>query len=156
MGLRLLVLLRAKMIWWKWSITVYFRCASDWFQCADGHCIHGSWRCDGHHDCMGGDNSDEDDCPEASELPETTCNPNEFRWDWLKNSVVWKICCISRFIWLQWTPSVVFDQLYSVLLNWLIDFPWVAICHGGNGFSNITENVLMWLESCFKFSNYKP
>ena len=46
-----------------------------------------------------------------------------------KNSV-WKICCISRFIWLQWTP-----KLYSVLLNWLIDFPWVAICHWGNGFS---------------------
>ena len=52
-----------------------------------------------------------------------------------ENSVDWKICCISRFIWLQWTPSVVFGQLYSVLLNWLIDFPWVAICHWGNGFS---------------------
>jgi len=54
-------------------------CADDWFQCADGHCIHGSWRCDGHHDCMGGDNSDEDGCPDESQLPETTCKDNEFR-----------------------------------------------------------------------------
>lgn len=36
-------------------------CSSNSFHCANGRCVNGAWKCDGHNDC--GDDSDEMDCP---------------------------------------------------------------------------------------------
>lgn len=36
-------------------------CSANSFHCANGKCINGAWKCDGHNDC--GDDSDELDCP---------------------------------------------------------------------------------------------
>ena len=60
---------------------IFCSCAEDWFQCADGHCIHSSWRCDGHFDCMGGDGSDEENCSQDKVGPPPHfCSPSEFRY----------------------------------------------------------------------------
>ncbi|XP_077994135.1 uncharacterized protein LOC144447911 isoform X2 [Glandiceps talaboti] len=42
------------------SILAINGCNSDEFECNDGECVHGTFRCDGTPDCQ--DHSDEDDC----------------------------------------------------------------------------------------------
>jgi len=42
-------------------------CNSDEFQCPDGWCISNDWLCDGDNDC--GDNTDEENCGKASNIP---------------------------------------------------------------------------------------
>lgn len=54
-------------------------CSNSQFQCDNGHCITGSWRCDGDFDCR--DHSDERNCTTVERRPNSDkhCSENEFQ-----------------------------------------------------------------------------
>nr|XP_022289754.1 very low-density lipoprotein receptor-like [Crassostrea virginica] len=83
--MKLLSIIAVVHVVWLFGESGVQACSQNQFTCADGKCIHTTWRCDGDKDCL--DGLDELDCPVPTcKNIEFTCSdgkciPSEWRCD---------------------------------------------------------------------------